>query len=83
MENGEDQICFCLNIFFSYFLKKYFFLNNNGNHDRDFTYIDDVVNVLIKLSKIRTKLKIFDVFNVCSNKPLNLHYIISFLKKSK
>ena len=49
---------FLFKYFFSYFFKKIFFLNNNGNHDRDFTYIDDVVNVLIKLSKKRTKLKI-------------------------
>ena len=72
---------FLFKYFFSYFFKKIFFFNNNGNHDRDFTYIDDVVNVLIKLSKKRTKLNNFDVFNVCSNKPLNLHYIISFFKK--
>ena len=30
-------------------LKKYFELNNSGDHYRDFTYIDDVVSILIKL----------------------------------
>ena len=32
--------------------KKKFYLNNYGKHVRDFTYIEDVTNILLKL---RTK----------------------------
>lgn len=74
---------FLFKYFFSHFFKKTFFLNNNGNHDRDFTYIDDVVNVLLKMAAKKNKFKKFDVFNVCSNHPLNLNFVISFFKKIK
>ena len=35
----------------AFFNKKKFFLNNKGEHYRDFTYIKDVVSLIIKLSK--------------------------------
>ena len=66
----------------SYYKKKKFYLNNFGNHSRDFTYIDDVVNVIIKLSisnKIKNK---FEIFNICSSKPINLVYLIKVFKKA-
>ena len=67
----------------SYYKNKLFNLNNYGNHSRDFTYIGDVVNVLYLLLKKHKKLKNFDLFNICSNKPINLKAIISFMKKNK
>ena len=67
----------------SYYKKKLFNLNNYGNHTRDFTYIGDVVNILYLLLKKHKKLKDFDLFNICSNKPVNLKAIISFMKKNK
>ena len=63
--------------------KKLFYLNNYGNHTRDFTYIGDVVNILYLLLKKQKKLKDFDLFNICSNHPINLKKIISFMKKNK
>ena len=33
---------FLFKFYKSFFSKKCFFLNNSGNHDRDFTYIGDV-----------------------------------------
>ena len=33
--------------------------------------------------KKHKKLKNFDLFNICSNKPVNLKAVISFMKKNK
>ena len=66
----------------SFYKKKKFYLNNFGNHSRDFTYIDDVVNIIIKLSisnKIKNK---YEIFNICSSKPINLSYLIEVFKKA-
>ena len=60
--------------------KRKFTLNNFGNHFRDFTYIGDVVEILYRL--MRKKIKYSnEIFNICSNKPLNLHYVIKKLEK--
>ena len=66
----------CENILFKKNLK----INNFGKHERDFTYIDDVVKMVIKVSKIRN-LKNFEIFNVCSNNPSKLKYILEIFKK--
>jgi len=66
----------------SYYKKKTFNLNNYGNHVRDFTYIGDVVTILNQLLKNQNKIKDFEIFNICSNNPLNLKQIISFMKKN-
>ena len=47
------------------------YLFNKGNHYRDFTYIDDVVEILISLSKIKFK-KNYDVLNICSSRSESL-----------
>jgi len=54
---------------------KVFYLNNYGNHFRDFTYINDVCKILKRLlySKLKTK---HLIINICSNKPLKLTNII-------
>jgi UDP-glucuronate 4-epimerase len=62
-----------LNIFYKKVLKIY----NYGNYYRDFTYINDVVNVLFLSAKIKTKGKIF---NLSGSKPIKL---ISFIEKVK
>ena len=54
-----------------------FYLNNYGNHIRDFTYIDDVINIILKI-KFKKK---FEVFNICSNKPVSLSNVINLFKK--
>ena len=66
-----------------FYKRKLFYLNNYGNHSRDFTYIGDVVNILYLLLKKQKKLKDFDLLNICSNQPINLKKIISFMKKNK
>ena len=59
--------------------KKTLELNNNGNHYRDFTHINDVVEILYALMNKKIN-KTFDVYNVCSNKPQNIKKIIKYFK---
>ncbi len=55
---------------------KVFYLNSNGEHFRDFTYIDDVIKTLNQL--IRFKLKTnYDVFNICANKPQKIINVVN------
>ena len=54
---------------------KVFYLNNYGNHHRDFTYINDVCKILKKLIYLNLKKKHL-IINICSNKPLKLTNII-------
>lgn len=72
--------------------KKTFYLNNNGNHDRDFTYIQDVVVILEKL--LKKEFKNTMILNICSNNPENIlkitqlfqkkhHLNVKFIKKHK
>ena len=55
---------------------------NKGNHLRDFTYIDDVVESIYKLIYKPPKLKIpFEIYNVSSNNPITLNNFISKIEK--
>jgi len=58
---------------------KTLYLNNSGNHWRDFTYIDDVTKILSKL--IRKKFKENEIYNICSNRPILIKNLISYLNK--
>ena len=53
---------------------------NNGNHYRDFTFIDDVCKILENLMKIKIKNQ-NEVINICSNKPQKVSKIVKFLTK--
>ena len=66
-----------------FFKKKTFNLHNFGKHSRDFTYIDDVVQIMFKLLINNHKLKDNEVLNICSNKPISLKEIINFLMINK
>ena len=55
---------------------KVFYLNNYGNHVRDFTYIKDACKILEKLLYIKLKDKHL-ILNICSNKPIKLTNIIT------
>ena len=64
--------------------KKRIIIYNNGNHLRDFTYIDDVVKLtLLALDKnFKNKAKVpFQVFNLGSNFPIKLKKFISIIEK--
>lgn len=60
--------------------KKFFELNYNGNLYRDFTYIKSAVKLIKNLSILNSK-KNYDVFNICSSKPIKIIKIIDRLKK--
>ena len=61
-------------------------LFNNGNHLRDFTYIDDAVNYIKKIILFKSNKKIpFEIFNIGNSNPIQLkkflHEIESNLNK--
>jgi UDP-glucuronate 4-epimerase len=57
-----------------------FNLNFFGNHQRDFTYIKDVIFMIDKLWNKPFKKK-HQIFNICSNRPFILKKIIFIFKK--
>lgn len=66
----------------SFYKNKVFYLNNFGKHMRDFTYIDDVVNIIIKLTKYKNFLNKNDIFNICGSKPVSLLYLVKLFKEN-
>ena len=60
-----------------------FFVNNFGKHQRDFTYIDDVIEMLYLLIKNYRQTNKFNYFNICSNKPIDLMKAINYLVRKK
>ena len=64
----------------SAYKKSSFPLFNNGNHFRDFTYIDDAVHLCISLLKKKIRKK-FEIFNVCSSRPLHITKILKEIDK--
>ena len=64
----------------SAFKKKSLYLNNFGNHSRDFTYIRDVNIILFNLLRKKTKFK-NEIFNICSNKPFQILKIVKLVEK--
>ena len=59
--------------------KKTFYLNNMGNHWRDFTYIDDVVENLVRL--LNKKFSTHVILNICSNKPILIKDFFEYFSK--
>tara|TARA_X000000950_G_scaffold289310_1_gene411851 strand:+ start:33872 stop:34837 length:966 start_codon:yes stop_codon:yes gene_type:complete len=51
---------------------------NNGNHFRDFTYIEDVIEMILKLKDLNKKFFSNKMINICSGKSINL---MSYLKE--
>ena len=60
MDLGEPDM-FLMKFLNSIYNKK-FYLFNKGNHTRDFTYIDDAVEIMNALFK---KIKGHHIFNIC------------------
>jgi UDP-glucuronate 4-epimerase len=60
----------------SAFTKKMFYLNNFGKHYRDFTYIQDCINIIMKLKFGKKK---HEIYNVCSGKPISLLKLIKII----
>ena len=57
-------------------------IHNFGKHERDFTYIDDVVNSIFKLLSKSPKTKTpHTIYNIGSNNPVKLRTFISITEK--
>ena len=58
-------------------------LFNKGNHIRDFTYVDDVTESIVKLINKPSKEKIpFEIYNVGNSKPEKLKLFLSIIEKT-
>jgi len=58
-------------------------LYNNGNHFRDFTYVDDVAEVISKIINKKPKGKIpYNIFNVGSGNEIHLKKFIRLIEKN-
>lgn len=56
---------------------------NRGNHVRDFTYVEDVADIIIKIVKKLPKNKIpYEVYNVSGSNPKKLSYFIKLIEKN-
>lgn len=69
----------------SIFSGKEILVYNQGDMQRDFTYIDDVVNAVIKMIKVvpknsSSKIR-YDIYNVGSGNPIKLKKFINILEK--
>ena len=55
---------------------------NRGNHERDFTHVDDVVLAISKLIKMAPKGKVpYEIYNIGGEKPKKLTDFISIIEK--
>jgi len=70
---------FMLKLFKAYKDKQIFYLNNFGNHKRDFTYIGDAVYAVYTL--IKNQMRNNNILNICSNKPIKIHDIVKYFRK--
>ena len=71
---------FMLKLFKAHMTNRIFYLNNYGNHLRDFTYIGDVVKAVEKI--IKKKFNKHEVFNICSNNPVNIYDVVKDFNKN-
>ena len=55
-------------------------LYNNGDHFRDFTYIDDAIDICISLLRKKVKTK-FEIFNICSSRPVLITKVLKEINK--
>ncbi len=56
-------------------------LFNNGNHIRDFTYIDDLIEYINRIIlKIPKKNPPFEIYNIGSGKPKHLKYFVKVIE---
>lgn len=60
--------------------KKKINIFNQGNHYRDFTYIDDVVDITIKILLAKKKSN-NEIYNIGNNKPIKLSKLIYLIEK--
>ena len=54
---------------------------NKGKHTRDFTYVDDIVDGIIKIIKKRKKISNASIYNIGSGKKVTLMEYIKLIEK--
>jgi UDP-glucuronate 4-epimerase len=55
---------------------------NHGKHERDFTYIDDVIKILVKIKDTIPKRDIpYQCFNIANSKPIKIIDYIKLISK--
>jgi len=57
---------------------KPFELYNYGNHYRDFTYINDAVNLVLNINSKLLKSN-FEIFNICSSRPIKITKVLDII----
>ena len=72
---------FLFKIFKSILDKNIFELNNKGDHYRDFTNINDINLILLKLFTIK-KNNPHEIYNICSGKTVNIGKIVKLFNKN-
>jgi UDP-glucuronate 4-epimerase len=55
---------------------------NRGKHERDFTYVDDVINALLLIFRNLKKEKNFNIYNIASGRPVKLMNFIKEIEKN-
>lgn len=55
---------------------------NNGEMERDFTYVDDIVNGVYKVANTTDEVKLYQVLNIGNGNSVNLMDFISVLEKN-
>ena len=78
-EFGRPDMFF-FKLLFTAFNHTKLYLNNSGDHYRDFTYIKDVIKILKKLIYIKTDNN-FHILNICSSRPIYLKRLLDISKK--
>lgn len=56
-------------------------LFNGGNHQRDWTYVSDIVSGICTLLDSNATCKSVDRFNLCSGQPIELKYFIQVIEE--
>ena len=56
-------------------------LFNNGNHFRDFTFVGDVSNIILKMIKRIDNKKLSNIYNICNGRSYNIKKIIKLIEK--
>ena len=78
-ELGRPDMFF-FKLLYNAFKNKKLYLNNSGNHYRDFTYIKDVTHILQKLINVKL-FNNYEIFNICSSRPIFLKNFVSISEK--
>lgn len=62
--------------------KKKIHLNNFGNHARDFTYIDDCVECIIKLIDLVNKKKMNTIVNIAGGRKISIKHMLKLIENN-